>query len=99
MAGDIIQSAYNPLSAELRRKGGPESCKTGKHLRDLTTTDPQHNFVKVELEIKVDGGGGAPGNEVTNIAQQWIWNHGRKVKSSSLWSSVNNEMVKCQLRE
>ena len=60
-----------------------------------TTTD--HIILKVELEIKVDGGGGEAGNEVANIAHQWIWRHGRKVQNKPFWSTV--EVVKYQLRE
>ena len=61
-----------------------------------TTTDPQHTFVKVELEIKVDGGGDELGKEVANIAHQWIWRHGRKVQNNHYglllkWSNINSE--------
>ena len=36
-------------------------------------------FLKVELEIHVDGGGGIDGEEVARLAHQWTWEHGRKV--------------------
>ena len=40
-------------------------------------------FMKVELEIHVDGGGGIDGEEVARLAHQWTWEHGRKVHSKS----------------
>ena len=67
----------------------------------MTTNDPYHIFLKVELEIKVDGGGGEAGEEVEKIAHQWNWKHGRKVHKachSGLLFNYN-EMHNYQLRE
>ena len=36
-------------------------------------------FDQVELEIKVDGGGGELGEEVIQLAHNWTWTHGVKV--------------------
>ena len=47
-------------------------------------------FMKVELEIHVDGGGGIAGEEVARLAHQWTWKHGRKVHStSSEWRELD----------
>ena len=35
--------------------------------------------IQVELEIRVDGGGGEPGEAVVQLAQNWNWTHGVKV--------------------
>ena len=36
---------------------------------------------QIELEIRVDGGGGEWGAEVVDIAQNWNWTHGEKVET------------------
>ena len=36
---------------------------------------------QIELEIRVDGGGGEGGAEVVDIAQNWNWTHGEKVET------------------
>ena len=36
---------------------------------------------QIELEIRVDGGGGEGGVEVVDIAQNWNWTHGEKVET------------------
>ena len=36
---------------------------------------------QIELEIRVDGGGGEGGAEVVDIAQNWNWTHGKKVET------------------
>ena len=47
-------------------------------------------FMKVELEIHADGGGGIAGEEVASLAHQWTWEHGRKVHStSSEWRDID----------
>ena len=38
-------------------------------------------FLKVELELHVDGGGGEAGDEVVRMANNWIFKHGKKVQS------------------
>ena len=35
--------------------------------------------MQVELEIRVDGGGGEPGEAVVQLSQNWNWTHGVKV--------------------
>ena len=36
-------------------------------------------MTQVQLEIRVDGGGGEAGEDVAQLAQDWPWTHGAKV--------------------
>ena len=36
-------------------------------------------MTQVQLEIRVDGGGGEAGEDVVQLAQDWPWTHGAKV--------------------
>ena len=51
----------------------------------------KHGLTQVELEIRVDGGGGEAGEEVIQLAQDWKWTHGAKVvHSGTEWYKVQS---------
>ena len=49
-------------------------------------------MTQVQLEIRVDGGGGEAGEDVAQIAQDWPWTHGAKVML------IVNNMVRMEQR-
>ena len=58
-------------------------------------------MTQVQLEIRVDGGGGEAGEDVVQLAQDWPWTHGAKVmmivikvvRMEQRWKSDLIEMV------
>ena len=51
-------------------------------------------FMKVELEIHVDGGGGIAGEEVARLAHQWTWKHGKKVQNHQYGGSLIDNLIR-----